>query len=571
MMPSPFRRFLKYIQPYLRYLLPASFAGMVRFLIPLAIPWGIKVIVDEILERPQSAHPIYRLHVVIFCLIGSYFLWTGANYLRLYFTGVAGNRVLFDLRQRLYRHVQAMSMDFFDRRKIGAIISRLTSDINAVQQLVSQGVTAAFMDVVSVAVIAGVMLSIHWKLAVVSFSVIPLYALSSKFFTKKIRAASRSSQQHQENLLGYLHEKVSGMLVIQSFAREKEEEAAFFENCQQHLRSVLKNVHWQALGLSLTGFLAGVAPIFVIWYGALEVHAARLSVGELMAFYAYVGLLYTPISRLTELNVMIANSLAALDRIFEVFDTYPKVQEKIDAAAPAVFKGDISFRKVFFEYGKDEIVFKDINFEIHSGDFVVLLGPSGSGKSTLAKLLFRFYDVKSGAILLDGFDLRDFQIKYLRNQIAFVPQESILFTGTVLENILYGREKATREDAVRAAQAADAHDFILELPEQYETQVGERGLRLSMGERQKIAIARAFVKNPSILILDEPTASLDAVSAVTVEENLRNLRKGKTTIVISHRPLMRQLGDRFFRLQEHQVTEENGFSEPHILERKQPN
>ncbi len=542
-------RFLSYVKPYRNLILLASFAGVVKYLIPLFVPWGVKVIVDEVLTKAEDAAGWAQVHGLFTVLLAAYLVWAVANFSRLYFSGLAGNRILFDLRHQLFRQLQKMPLDFFEKRRVGSVISRMMGDIQAAQQLVNQ-VPAVLMDLSSTLVIAALLFYIHWRLALVSLAVLPFYAALSQYFSKKIRRGSREVQQHTENLSGNLHEKFGGISVTQSFAREKEEEIKFLGEASAHLKAVLTNVRGQALGLSLTGFLASAAPLLVLWYGALQVMGGTLTVGGLVAFYAYAGLLYMPVTRLTELNVILASGLAAIDRIFEVFAVDPEIQERSNAVSIERSQGKVTFKNVNFAYPSGQTILKDLNFELNPGEIALLTGPSGSGKSTLAKLLLRFYDVSEGKILLDGLDLRDFTLSSLRRQIAFVSQEPVLFSGTILENILYGKPEAAPEAVVSAAREAQAHEFIARLPGQYETAVGERGFLLSVGEKQRIAIARAFLKAAPLLILDEPTSALDETSSIVIWESLKNLMKGRTTLLLTHHPPILEAVDRVFRLSE---------------------
>lgn len=490
--------------------------------------------IDEILAQGPAGARLLRLQELLTLLFGASLLWALASFLRLYFAGLAGSYMIRDLRHDLFGHIQKMSLDFFEKRKAGSIVSWMMNDVAAAQQFVGLGMTATLMDLSSCLVIALILFRLHWKLALLSFAVLPLYAALSKHFGKSIRQISREAQQKAETLAGNLQEKISGINVVQAFSSEAKEEGAFRQDVSSHFRSLLRNVKQQSLALSLTGFLALVAPLFVLGYGALCVIRETLTVGELIAFYGYIGLFYAPVARLTELHVVLANSLAAMDRLFEVFDTAPTVQEKKKALRLEEARGQVSFVNVSFSYPSGKRVLQELNFEIPPGQSVALLGPSGSGKSTVAKLMCRFYDVSQGAILMDGIDIRDLTLSSLRHQVAVVEQEPRLFSGTILENIRYGREEARLEEVIEAAQSAYAHEFILRRPRQYETQVGEHGALLSIGEKQRIAIARALLRDPSILILDEFTSGLDVNSASIIQASLRERRKGKTTLWIAH-------------------------------------
>lgn len=542
-------QFLSYVRPHRGLVLVAAAAGIVRYLIPLAVPWGIKILVDDVLARPGSPDGFFRLHWVIGSLLVAYLVWLAASYFRLYCSGLAGHRIIFDLRHRLFVHLQKMSLNFFERQQIGSIVSRMTDDIGKAQDVVGYGIIAALMDVTSVLAVTVILFRMHGQLALVSLALFPVYMWISRWFMRKMRESNRRIQENTAQLSGHLYEKFSGVSLVQSFSREWHEETVFLGHSKSYFDSLLDNVKLQAAGLSVTGFLVAVTPLVVIWYGGFHVLSGSLTLGELIAFYAYVGLLYTPVARLMDLSVVVSGAMAAVDRIFEVFDQHPEVSEKPTAVRMERAKGRLTFDGVSFAYenGRRNIL-REVNFDIGGGERVALIGSSGSGKSTILKLLLRFYDVTRGAVLVDGVDIRNLTLASLREQIALVTQEPILFSGTILENIQYGKMGASAEDAIRAAQAIHAHEFIMALPGQYGTRVGERGVMLSVGEKQRIAIARAFLKNAPILLLDEPTSALDDASASFIRRSLEDLRRGRTVLEVTHRMAAAEGADRVLRL-----------------------
>ena len=528
------RRFLRYVRPYRRLLVAAGLFGIVRYLVPLALPWTIKILVDD-LFLAEGARQHLRLHLLMAGLCSLYAVYSVASYWRSYLAGRAGHRVILDMRQALYLHIQRMSLSFFDRQRIGSVVSRMTTDIASAQNFVGAAFVNMAMDLSCVAVIIIVLFWAHAKLAWVSLSVLPFYGLVSYHLQKRIRQKSREMHLQLQEMSGALHEQFAGISTIQAFNQEETEARGFQAQSEAFYKTVMGNVHLQSIALGATGFLTALGPILVLWAGAIEVWAGAVSVGTLMAFYAYLGMLYQPIQRLTELNLILANSLAAMDRIFEVFDQYPDVQERPGAAAIARARGTLLFEGVGFQYEGREPVLEQFNLTIEAGTTVALVGPSGSGKSTLVKLLPRFYDVTSGRIALDGADLRDLTLKSLRAQIAIVAQEPLLFSGTIADNLRFGRPAATDEELRAAAAAAFADGFIEQLPKGYETEIGERGVRLSGGQKQRVAIARAFLKDAPILILDEPTSALDAESEELVKRALIRLLEGRTALIIAHR------------------------------------
>ena len=557
---SSLLRFFSYIRPYRWVISLAVACGIVRYLIPLALPWTLKVLVDDFLG-PLPRIPHSQLHFWMLSLCGLYLLYSVMSYFRSYLAGLAGHRIIFDLRQELYLHVQRMSLSFFDRQKIGAVVARMTGDIASAQNFVGSALVNTAMDLACVVAIIGLLFIFHWKLALVSLSVLPFYALISFHLTKKIKAKSRAIHDQLQEISGDLHEQFAGISTIQAFNQEEAEAREFREQSERYLDTVLSNVKLQSIALGVTGFLTAIGPILVLWFGVLEVWAGRLSVGTLMAFYAYLGMLYQPIQRLTDLNLILINSLAAMDRIFEVFDTYPEIQDGPQAKTFSSIRGEVSFEKVDFCYDGRGQVLSHFSLTVPAGTTVALVGPSGAGKSTVVKLVARFYEVTGGRIAIDGQDIREVTLKSLREQMAIVSQDPILFSGTLAENLRYGKPNATEEEIRKAARAAFADEFIDKLPEKYETEIGERGVKLSGGQKQRLAIARAFLKNAPILILDEPTSALDPHSEELIKQALLRLLKGRTALIIAHRLSTIQHVDRVVVLHGGSVIEEGRHEE----------
>ena len=528
------RRFLGFVRPYRRLLAAAVAFGILRYLVPLALPWTVKILVDDFL-LPDSPRPHVQLHLLMLGLCALYAVYAIASYWRSYLAGRAGHRVIFDLRQALYLHVQQMSLSFFDRQKIGAVVSRMTTDIASAQNFVGAAFVNTVMDLSCVVVIVLLLLAVHPTLALVALSVLPLYGLISYHLQRRIREKSRAIHHQLQEISGDLHEQFAGISTIQAFTQEEAQAREFREQSEEYFDTVMDSVHLQSIALGATGFLTAVGPILVLWAGAGAVWAGQVSVGELMAFYAYLGMLYQPIQRLTELNLILANSRAAMERIFEVFDTFPDVREPLQPLTLPPAKGRIVFEDVHFRYDSREAVLDHLQLTIPAGTTVALIGPSGAGKSTLVKLLPRYYDVTGGRITIDGTDIRQVTLKSLREQIAIVSQEPLLFSGTIEENIRFGKPSAAAQEVCSAAQAAFANSFIQQLPQGYNTEIGERGVRLSGGQKQRLAIARAFLKNAPIVILDEPTSALDAESEELVKQAMNQLLEGRTALIIAHR------------------------------------
>ena len=553
-------RFLAYVQPYRLVLVVAVACGIIRYLIPLALPWTVKVLVDEFFSLTGS-RPQIQLHLWMIGLCVLYGIYAVASYWRSYLAGLAGHRIIFDLRQALYLHVQRMSLSFFDRQRIGSVVSRMTTDIASAQNFVGAAFVNTIMDLACVIVIVVLLFLARPTLALVSLSVLPCYAIVSFHLQRHIREKSRQMHHQLQEMSGDLHEQFAGISTVQAFTREDSEAREFRAQSEEYFDTVMDNVHLQSVALGITGFLTALGPILVLWVGATEVWSGGISVGTLMAFYAYLGMLYQPIQRLTELNLILANSLAAMDRIFEVFDLFPEVQERPNAIRLSRVRGEITFDDTSFHYDHRNPVLSHVQLTIPAGTTIALIGPSGAGKSTLVKLLPRFYDVTAGRIMIDGTDLRDITLKSLREQIAIVSQEPILFSGTIADNLRYGKPDASEAALHAAARAAFAEPFIEQLPDGYQTEIGERGVRLSGGQKQRLAIARVFLKDAPILILDEPTSSLDAESEELVKQALNRLLEKRTALIIAHRLSTIEHADIVIVLDEGRITEQGRHEE----------
>ncbi|TLD42277.1 MAG: Lipid A export ATP-binding/permease protein MsbA [Candidatus Jettenia ecosi] len=527
------KKFLSYVKPYRWSIIAATFCGLLKYNIPIIFPWVFKDVVDRLLS--PSSYNIIELHYTMLGLIAVFTFWAVVTYLRSYLADRTSQRLIFDLRHELYVHLQRMSLSFYEKRRVGSVASRLLGDISVAQNFVGAAFTNTVMDASSLFLIAFLLFLMNYKLALVSIAIFPFYVFLNSLFKSRIRKTSLLAREKMEEISGDVHEKLSGISIIQSYTREKSEEKKFFQDNREYLSYQLENVKHNAAAASVIGFLTSIAPVLVVWYGAVQVIHGHLTVGELTAFFAYLGMFYTPLNRLTELNILLANSQSAIERIFEVFNTSPEVVDHPAAREKGPMKGEIEFSNVYFAYELSKIALKDISLRIPANSTVALVGPSGSGKSTFAKLIPRFYDVSAGTITIDGFNIRDLKLSYLRRKIATVPQDPILFSGTIYENIIFGRPNAAKEEVSLAAISANAHNFICKLSKGYQTEIGEDGLKLSGGQRQRVALARAFLKNAPILILDEATSSLDSEAENLIQQALKRLMQNRTTIIIAHR------------------------------------
>jgi subfamily B ATP-binding cassette protein MsbA len=451
------------------------------------------------------------------------------------FADKASHRAVFNLRCDLYYHILRMSASFFTRNKAGEIVSRLINDVLLAQNLVGTALTNIWMDAAAMIVVLFFLFRIDPATTVVALLTFPAYLFFFRRFSSEIRQTTVKIQDDLAAMAGNISEKISGSVVVRAFGQEKREERAFRQESERLFSVNMRRVRIQGLNQAIMGMLTGVAPLIVLCYGGYRLINNHLTPGELIAVTMYLAPLYLPLQRFSELNIVFSNSLAALDRIFEVMDQTSEITDKPEAVKLETVDGKVEFDRVNFDYEKGCPVLNDVSFTANPGRKIALVGPSGSGKTSIVSLIPRFYDVSSGSIRIDGIDIRDVKLSSLRRNIAMVLQDPILFSGTIRENILYGKPAASDQEIIVASRAANAYDFILSLPSGFDTEVGERGSQLSGGQRQRITIARAFLKDPKILILDEATSSLDSESERMIQEAMDKLISGRTTFIIAHR------------------------------------
>jgi ABC-type multidrug transport system fused ATPase/permease subunit/CBS domain-containing protein len=534
-------RFLEMARPYRGLITLLVLIGLARFALPLATPWGVRILLDETLKNVERLTPaqraarLHQVHWVSLLLALALLARVLLLYVEAMLTGRLGNRLVFDLRRRLYTHIQRLSHSFFDRKQAGSIGSRVLNDISVAQTLISGGVLSLALDTVTLVFMIAILFRLEWRLTLVSLVIMPGYVWTLRRLNPRIRSASREIQEKFSEISGTVYEAIAGMQVVQAFTQERAGERQFVRETHGHYNRLMERVRLNAWLTALTTLLTGLGTVLLLWWGGLLVLDRQMTPGTLVQFYSYVAFLYGPLSRFADINQVYQTAMAAVDRVFEIFDTEPDVMERPDAPRDVQIQGRVTFENVSFGYDPERLVLWNINLAVEPGQMVAFVGPSGSGKTTVTKLLLRFYDVTGGVIRFDGRDIRDLPLRDLRQQVGVVLQEPILFTGSVRDNILFGRPGATEEEVVEAARAANAHDFITALPEGYDTLVGERGSHLSGGQRQRVSIARALLKDPRILILDEATSALDSESERLIQEALERLLQGRTSFVIAHR------------------------------------
>jgi ATP-binding cassette, subfamily B, putative efflux pump len=553
------RRYMQFVRPYKWYIIATMIIGMIKFAIPLLIPLLLKYVVDEIIgntKLPMSVK-IERLWwalavmLVIFVLIRPI-----VEYYRQYFAQWTASKVLYDIRNRLFTHMQKLSFTYYSNHRTGEIISRVINDVEQTKDFIITGLMNLWLDMATIIIALAIMIKMDLELTLISISMLPLYALSVKYFFGRLRQRTRMRSQALAELQAYLHERVQGMPVIKSFAIEEEEQKRFSEQNNNFLTKALMHTSWNAKSFSVVNTVTDIAPIIVIVYAGYQVLLGHITVGTLVAFVGYIDRLYSPLRRLVNSSTTLTQSFASMDRMFEFLDETYDIADAPNAIDCKEVKGDIVFDNVTFAYHKNEPpVLRDISFSVKAGETIALVGMSGGGKSTLVSLIPRFYDVTKGRILLDGIDIRDIRVRSLRDKIGIVFQDSFLFSDSVKENILLGKPDATDEEVIAAAKAANAHDFIMNLPDGYDTKVGERGIKLSGGQKQRIAIARVFLKNPPLLIFDEATSALDLESEHYIQEAMERLAKNRTTFIVAHRLSTITHADRIFLIEDGKIVE----------------
>ena len=528
---TDYARLLHYVVPYWRRGVAAILAMILGALTTLAVPWIIRNIIDDVL----AAKNLVALNWIALGILVLFFLRGVFSYIQGYLMSYIANRVIIDIRNEVYARVQRLSLRFFDTRKTGSLMSRLTNDIGALQTaIVDNFVNIVKESVILIGSLVG-MVILHWRLRLLCIIIVPLFSITIKYFGRKLKKSGHMMQERIADVTSHLQETIGGIRVVKSFFREDYEIARFRQINQASFGAAMKAARQSSQLSPIVEFIAAIAVTAIIWYGGWSVIDGELTAGELIAFLIYAINLANPVRRLSALYGDIQRSMAAGERVFALLDETPDIREKADAIALPVLRGDVVFDAVHFRYEPSKEVLSGISFHAEPGQKIALVGPSGSGKSTIANLIPRFYDVTAGAIKIDGHDIRDVTLASLREQIGIVPQDTALFNTTIEENIRYGRLDATAEEVAAAVRAANAEEFVRQLPQGLQTPIGDRGLVLSGGQRQRIAIARALLKDPRILILDEATSALDTESEQLVQAALERLMIGRTAFIIAHR------------------------------------
>jgi subfamily B ATP-binding cassette protein MsbA len=531
-----FWRFLRYARPYTALIAGSIACGVLKFSLALLLPYSLAYLVGNvILPELDDAERIRRLWNVTLMLGAGFALRLPVAYFRTYFAELAGNRTIFDIREKLYAHLQKLSLDYHQQQRTGTTTSRVINDINQAQDILDRGVMSVAVDLIFLSGTVVVLFYHNWQLSLVSLFTLPLYALTFGLLNPKMRARARLVQQQMSELSGEVSEKLQGQPVVMAFVREASERRRFFAHHRRYFDRVMARVRIQVWLIALGEFLTLIGPTIVLCYGTFQVMAKAIAVDDLLLFYGFLSHLYLPMRRLADASAALQTQLASMDRVFALLDVAPDIQDAPGAKALAVSDARIEFDHVRFSYVDGQPVLNGVTFTAEPGQSVAIVGKSGAGKSTLIKLVPRFYDLAGGAIRIDGQDVRSVTQRSLRTSVGMVMQDAILFNMTVRDNILYGRNGATEEDILEAARMAHVDEFVRELPQGYDTIIGERGVTLSGGQKQRVSIARAFLRDPKILILDEATSNLDSHAEAIIQEALARLMQGRTTLVIAHR------------------------------------
>lgn len=528
---TSYTRLLSYVRPYTGRMVLALITLFLSTLLGLVMPLIVGSVVDVVfVQTSLDLLNRFTLLLLVIFLVRAVF-----SFINRYSIAYVGERVVADLRRQLYDHLISFSLRFYADHRTGEIVSRVTNDVTTLQAAVTENVIALLQQTLTL--IGGVIFLfwLDWRLTSIILLGIPIVTLTMVYLGRKIRTAARNVQDRLAEATGVVDESFGGIRIVKSFAREEYESNRFGAKIEETFAAAMERAKISAVLAPLIGFLAFMSITVTIWFGGYEVIQGRLTPGGLVAYIIYTMLVAGPIAAFSGLYSQFQSALGATQRIFELLDTAPEIEDAPHAAPLPTIIGRVAFENVSFEYDTSVPILHNLSLTVEPGQVVALVGPSGAGKTTLVNLIPRFYDLSSGQITIDGTNLRDVTLNSLRGQIGIVPQESILFSDTVVQNIRYGRLDATDVEVEAAARAANAHEFILAMPNGYQTLVGERGVKLSGGQRQRISIARAILKDPRILILDEATSSLDSESEHLVQEALERLMRSRTTFVIAHR------------------------------------
>ncbi|OAI41389.1 ABC transporter [Verrucomicrobia bacterium SCGC AG-212-E04] len=562
------------VRPYHKWLIIVFIAMLIETAMSLAAPWPLKVIIDNVVGTHKMADWLMWVHdlpgggtksglavwagvaIVLIALIGGI-----ATYIDNYFTESVGQWVANDLRRRVYHHLERLSLSYYDTHQTGTMLSTITADVGTIQDFASSATLTILVDMLTIIGVLGVMLWLNWDFALVAVSVTPFLLWFVSRFKKAVKKATHEVRKNQSDMVAVVQQGLESMRAVKAFGRQDLEEERLAEVSRTTVASALKARRVKSLLSPTVALVVSFCTAYVLWRGGMLIIAGAMTVGSLTVFLSYLSKFFKPVQDLAKMANTLAQTSVALERIRAILDTDTIIPERPGARTPNNVHGEIVFEHIAFAYNTETIVLRDVNLTIKPGQRIGVVGPTGGGKSTVMSLIPRFYDPTGGRVLLDGVDLRDYTLKGLRAQIGFVLQETVLFRGTIRDNIAYGKPGATDAEIIEAARLANADEFIGRMPHGYDTMVGERGSTLSGGQRQRIGIARAVVRNSPILMLDEPTAALDTESEKLVMEALERLMQGRTVITIAHRLSTIRNSDKIVVLKGGYVAEEGTHDE----------
>jgi len=544
-----FLRLITYVRPHLASVSIGIAATLVMIVLEAVQPLLMREVIDDILTPyfsdgayvgnnftdNQTASDLHQLQFYALLLLGVYILRTFFSFINRYLLSRVGQEILFDLRIQVYDHLQHLGLKFYNDRSTGEIMSRVTADVESLQNTVTDTIERILVNVSTILIYGGILFSLNWELALITLAPLPIYSALIILYNRKVRPYYTMARERIADISALLQDNLSGIRVIKCFAREDHELGRFTQRCKAFLDVNITLIKIRVAFFPAARLVISLGPLLILLFGGKQVMSGTLTIGTLFAFQNFLWRFYGPVESLTRINDTIVRAAASARRVFEVLDTQPEINDAPNAEVFKRLEGQVEFENVSFAYEHGPPVLSDVSLVAKSGQLIGLVGPSGAGKTTIVNLICRFYDPDAGTIRIDGHDLKDKQRASLRSQIGMVLQEPFLFNGTLRENVAYGKLNATEDDVINAAMMANAHDFICGFPDAYDTRIGERGVRLSGGEKQRVSIARAILNDPRILILDEATSSVDTETEMLIQKALEHLMQGRTTFAIAHR------------------------------------
>lgn len=545
------KRLLGFVKPYKKYVVAAIFMNVVVAALGPLRPYLTKIAIDDYIVNDNYT----GLMTISAILFATLIFQAIIQYFLTYYTQLMGQNIIYDLRVKLFAHIQKLALKYFDKTPIGRVVTRVTNDVESLNELFSSGIVMIFSDVFIIIWILIFMFSMEWQLTLVSLSVLPFLIYATFLFRRKVRESYRDVRFQLARLNSYTQEHITGMSIIQLFSKEKNENRKFSEINNSHKTANINSIFYYAIFYPIVEILSSGAIALIIWYGGGNVIQGTMTIGVLFAFIQYTEMFFRPIRDLSEKYNIMQTAMASSERIFKLLDNNTIIKNPAMPKTLDNFRGNVDFKNVWFAYNNEDYVLKDISFSVKEGETVAIVGATGAGKSSIINLLNRFYDVNKGSILVDGIDLREISKEDLRNHISIVLQDIFLFSGTISSNINLGDSSISKQQIIDAATTVGAHGFISKLPNQYDAEVMEKGATLSVGQKQLISFARALVFNPQILILDEATSSVDTETELLIQKAIEKLLKGRTSIVIAHRLSTIQNSDKIIVLHKGEIKE----------------